>query len=118
MKAVTWHGKRDVRVDTVPGPTIAGPIDVIVRRITHSCPTSRTPDDIMTPTINGRLLPGHSRAQRRPRGWIFSVVPWRGEFGVDLLMAQGSPCRVEGWGARYAVQPSPHPLTSNHLSVL
>ena len=22
MKAVTWHGKRDVRVDTVPDPTI------------------------------------------------------------------------------------------------
>ncbi|MBJ7385753.1 MAG: hypothetical protein JHC55_14825, partial [Mycolicibacterium sp.] len=22
MKAVTWHGKRDVRVDTVPDPEI------------------------------------------------------------------------------------------------
>jgi threonine dehydrogenase-like Zn-dependent dehydrogenase len=31
MKAVTWHGKRDVRVDTVPDPAIEEPTDVIVR---------------------------------------------------------------------------------------
>ena len=31
MKAVAWHGKRDVRVDTVPDPTIQEPTDAIVR---------------------------------------------------------------------------------------
>jgi threonine dehydrogenase-like Zn-dependent dehydrogenase len=31
MKAVAWHGKRDVRVDTVPDPVIKEPTDVIVR---------------------------------------------------------------------------------------
>jgi threonine dehydrogenase-like Zn-dependent dehydrogenase len=31
MRAVTWHGKRDVRVDTVPDPTIQAPTDVVVR---------------------------------------------------------------------------------------
>jgi threonine dehydrogenase-like Zn-dependent dehydrogenase len=31
MKALTWHGKRDVRIDTVPDPTIEDPTDVIVR---------------------------------------------------------------------------------------
>jgi threonine dehydrogenase-like Zn-dependent dehydrogenase len=31
MKAVTWHGKRDVRVDTVPDPQIEQPTDAIVR---------------------------------------------------------------------------------------
>jgi threonine dehydrogenase-like Zn-dependent dehydrogenase len=31
MKAVTWHGKRDVRVDTVPDPRIEFPTDAIVR---------------------------------------------------------------------------------------
>jgi threonine dehydrogenase-like Zn-dependent dehydrogenase len=31
MKAVVWHGKRDVRVDTVPDPAIQKPDDVIVR---------------------------------------------------------------------------------------
>jgi threonine dehydrogenase-like Zn-dependent dehydrogenase len=31
MKALTWHGKRDVRIDTVPDPTIEEPTDVVVR---------------------------------------------------------------------------------------
>jgi len=31
MRAVTWHGKRDVRVDTVPDPVIQQPTDIIVR---------------------------------------------------------------------------------------
>jgi threonine dehydrogenase-like Zn-dependent dehydrogenase len=30
MKAVTWHGKRDVRIDTVPDPTIQEPTDAII----------------------------------------------------------------------------------------
>ena len=31
MKALAWHGRRDVRVDTVPDPTIEQPTDAIVR---------------------------------------------------------------------------------------
>jgi threonine dehydrogenase-like Zn-dependent dehydrogenase len=31
MKAVTWHGNHDVRVDTVPDPTIEQPTDAIIR---------------------------------------------------------------------------------------
>ena len=31
MKAVTWHGKRDVRVEQVPDPGIQQPTDVLVR---------------------------------------------------------------------------------------
>jgi threonine dehydrogenase-like Zn-dependent dehydrogenase len=31
MKALTWHGKRDVRVETVPDPRIEEPTDAIVR---------------------------------------------------------------------------------------
>jgi threonine dehydrogenase-like Zn-dependent dehydrogenase len=31
MKAVTWHGKQDVRVDQVPDPRIQEPTDAIVR---------------------------------------------------------------------------------------
>ncbi|MEU6969035.1 alcohol dehydrogenase catalytic domain-containing protein [Kitasatospora aureofaciens] len=30
MKAVTWHGRRDVRVDSVPDPVIREPTDVLV----------------------------------------------------------------------------------------
>ena len=35
MKAVTWHGKRDVRVETVPDPTIEEPTDAIIRSHLH-----------------------------------------------------------------------------------
>ncbi|MFE3176307.1 zinc-dependent alcohol dehydrogenase [Amycolatopsis sp. NPDC059090] len=31
MKAVTWHGKRDVRVEAVPDPKIEEPTDAVVR---------------------------------------------------------------------------------------
>jgi threonine dehydrogenase-like Zn-dependent dehydrogenase len=31
MKAVAWHGNHDVRVDTVPDPTIEHPTDAIIR---------------------------------------------------------------------------------------
>jgi threonine dehydrogenase-like Zn-dependent dehydrogenase len=31
MKAVAWHGNHDVRVDTVPDPTIEKPTDAIIR---------------------------------------------------------------------------------------
>ena len=34
MKAVTWHGKRDVRVDNMPDPKIEQPTDAIVRMTT------------------------------------------------------------------------------------
>lgn len=31
MKAVVWHGKRDVRVETVPDPVIQEPTDAVIR---------------------------------------------------------------------------------------
>src|SRR3954471_6723880 len=31
MKALTWHGNRDVRVDEVPDPTIEQPTDAIIK---------------------------------------------------------------------------------------
>lgn len=31
MKAVVWHGKRDVRVETVPDPVIQEPNDIVIR---------------------------------------------------------------------------------------
>ncbi|QXC60882.1 glutathione-dependent formaldehyde dehydrogenase [Aquihabitans sp. G128] len=31
MKALTWHGKRDVRIDEVPDPTIEEPTDAIIK---------------------------------------------------------------------------------------
>ena len=35
MKAVTWHGKRDVRVEDVPDPVIQDPTDAIIRVTEH-----------------------------------------------------------------------------------
>ena len=31
MKAIVWHGKGDVRCDTVPDPKIEDPRDVIIK---------------------------------------------------------------------------------------
>lgn len=31
MRALTWHGKRDVRVDDVPDPSIEEPTDAIIK---------------------------------------------------------------------------------------
>ena len=31
MKALVWHGRNDVRLDTVPDPTIEEPRDAIVK---------------------------------------------------------------------------------------
>ena len=31
MRALVWHGKSDVRCDTVPDPTIEDPRDMIVK---------------------------------------------------------------------------------------
>jgi threonine dehydrogenase-like Zn-dependent dehydrogenase len=31
MRSATWHGKRDVRVDTVPDPAIKDATEVIVQ---------------------------------------------------------------------------------------
>jgi threonine dehydrogenase-like Zn-dependent dehydrogenase len=36
MRALCWHGAHDVRVDTVPDPTIQGPGDAIIK-ITSTC---------------------------------------------------------------------------------
>jgi threonine dehydrogenase-like Zn-dependent dehydrogenase len=33
MRALTWHGKHDVRVDTVPDPKIVNPRDAIIIRL-------------------------------------------------------------------------------------
>src|SRR3954447_23409022 len=36
MRAICWHGKSDVRVDTVPDPTIEDARDVIIK-VTSTC---------------------------------------------------------------------------------
>ena len=61
MKAVTFHGKRDVRVDTVPDPSIEAPTDAIVR-VTSSgiCGSDLHLYEVMGPFIEEGDVLGHS----------------------------------------------------------
>jgi threonine dehydrogenase-like Zn-dependent dehydrogenase len=60
MRAVTWHGRRDVRVDTVPDPVIKDPTDVIVR-ITSSgiCGSDLHLYEVMGPFMGEGDILGH-----------------------------------------------------------
>ena len=83
MKAICWHGKSDVRVDTVPDPKIEDPRDAIIR-ITSTCicgsdlhlydgymPTMEAGDVLghepMGEVVRGRQ--GRSRSSRRATAW-------------------------------------------------
>ncbi|HEY7294033.1 MAG TPA: zinc-dependent alcohol dehydrogenase [Dehalococcoidia bacterium] len=60
MKAVRWHGKHDVRVDTVPDPAIVNPHDAIVR-ITRTaiCGSDLHLYDGYIPTMKSGDILGH-----------------------------------------------------------
>ncbi|MCW2636788.1 MAG: fdh [Blastococcus sp.] len=60
MRAVTWHGRADVRVDTVPDPTIQDPTDVIVE-ITSSgiCGSDLHLIEVMAPFMSVGDVMGH-----------------------------------------------------------
>jgi threonine dehydrogenase-like Zn-dependent dehydrogenase len=60
MRAVTFHGKRDVRVDTVPDPTIEASTDAIVR-VTSSgiCGSDLHLYEVMGPFIEQGDILGH-----------------------------------------------------------
>jgi threonine dehydrogenase-like Zn-dependent dehydrogenase len=60
MKAVTWHGKRDVRVDNVPDPAIQDPSDVIVRITTSGiCGSDLHLYETLGPFMNAGDIIGH-----------------------------------------------------------
>ena len=60
MKAVVWHGKRDVRVDTVPDPTIQHPHDAIVRITTTAiCGSDLHLYEVLTPFMTEGDIIGH-----------------------------------------------------------
>lgn len=60
MKAVTWHGKRDVRVEEVPDPVIREPTDAIVR-VTSSgiCGSDLHLYEVMGPYMHEGDVLGH-----------------------------------------------------------
>jgi threonine dehydrogenase-like Zn-dependent dehydrogenase len=71
LKALTWHGKRDVRVENVPDPGIREPDDVIVR-ITSSgvCGSDLHLYEVMTPYLEQGDVLGHE-----PMGVVEEVGP-------------------------------------------
>ena len=71
MKAVTWHGKRDVRVDNVPDPVIEQPNDAIIKvtleRVVWLGPALY---EVMMPYMNAGDILGHE-----PMGIVEEVGP-------------------------------------------
>jgi threonine dehydrogenase-like Zn-dependent dehydrogenase len=60
MKALTYHGKRDVRIDTVPDPTIEHPTDAVIR-VTSSglCGSDLHLYEVLGPFIGEGDVLGH-----------------------------------------------------------
>jgi threonine dehydrogenase-like Zn-dependent dehydrogenase len=71
MKALTWHGKRDVRIDEHPDPTIEDPTDVIVR-VTSSgiCGSDLHLYEVLGPFLTEGDILGHE-----PMGVVEAVGP-------------------------------------------
>src|SRR5918992_6316871 len=71
MKALVWHGKRDVRVDNVPDPTIREPTDAIIRiTSTAICGSDLHLYEVLTPFMEEGDILGHE-----PMGVVEEVGP-------------------------------------------
>jgi threonine dehydrogenase-like Zn-dependent dehydrogenase len=71
MKAVTWQGKRDVRVETVPDPTIQKPNDAVVRiTSTALCGSDLHLYEVLGPFMEKGDILGHE-----PMGIVEAVGP-------------------------------------------
>lgn len=71
MKALTWHGKADVRVDTVPDPMIQDPTDVVVRVTT----TGLCGSDLHLYQVFGPFLDEGDILGHEPMGVVEEVGP-------------------------------------------
>ncbi|MCX5384420.1 zinc-dependent alcohol dehydrogenase [Streptomyces sp. NBC_00083] len=71
MRALTWHGKRDVRVDTVPDPTIQKDDDVIIKVTTTGlCGSDLHLYEVLGPFLDPGDILGHE-----PMGVVEEVGP-------------------------------------------
>jgi len=60
MKAVVWHGKRDVRVDNVPDPRIQEPTDAVIRvTSTGICGSDLHLYEVLSPFMTEGDIVGH-----------------------------------------------------------
>ena len=116
MKAVTWHGRRDVRVDEVPDPRIEEPTDAIIRITTTAlCGSDLHLYEVLGPFIREGMVLGHE-----PMGIVEEVgsgvtnlapgdrvvIPFQVSCGTCFMCDQGlqtqcetTQTREEGMGA-------------------
>ncbi|ATW51159.1 zinc-dependent alcohol dehydrogenase [Streptomyces xantholiticus] len=105
MKALTWHGKRDVRVDSVPDPEIRDSTDVIVKVTTSGlCGSDLHLYELFGPFLEPGDILGHepmgvvqevgSEVTRlRPGDRV--VVPFNVSCGTCFMCAQGLHSQCE-----------------------
>ncbi|SDS79426.1 Threonine dehydrogenase [Nocardioides scoriae] len=94
MKAVTWHGKRDVRVEDVPDPRIEQPTDAIVK-ITSSglCGSDLHLYETLGPFMGQGDVLGHE-----PMGIVEEVGPEAGDLKVgDRVVMPFQICCGHCW---------------------
>jgi len=78
VKAVTWHGKRDVRVDDVPDPTIQEPTDAIIKiTTTNLCGSDLHLYEVLGPFMTAGDILGHE-----PMGIVEEVGGATGDLRV------------------------------------
>ena len=116
MKAVTWHGKRDVRVDEVPDPAIKEPTDAIIRLTSSGlCGSDLHLYEVLAPFMTEGDVLGHE-----PMGVVEEVgsevtnikpgdrvvIPFQIACGACFMCGQGlqtqcetTQVRDEGMGA-------------------
>ncbi|GAB3221795.1 zinc-dependent alcohol dehydrogenase [Mycolicibacterium hippocampi] len=78
MKAVTWHGRRDVRVDTVPDPRIEQPTDAVIEvTSTNICGSDLHLYEVLGAFMNEGDILGHE-----PMGIVREVGSEVGDLAV------------------------------------
>jgi threonine dehydrogenase-like Zn-dependent dehydrogenase len=105
VKAVVWHGRRDVRVDTVPDPVIQEPTDALVRvTSTGICGSDLHLYEVLGPFIGRGDILGHEPmgvveevgggvTEIRPGERV--VVPFNISCGTCFMCAQGLQSQCE-----------------------
>ncbi|MEV6957808.1 zinc-dependent alcohol dehydrogenase [Streptomyces sp. NPDC051207] len=105
MRAVTWQGKRDVRVETVPDPKIQEPTDAVIRiTSTGLCGSDLHLYEVLTPFMTPGDILGHE-----PMGIVEEVgaevthlkpgdrvvVPFQIACGHCFMCSTGLPTQCE-----------------------
>ena len=88
MRALCWHGKSDVRVDTVPDPRIQHPRDVIIKvTSTAICGSDLHLFDGFMPTMEPGDILGHE-----PMGEVVEV-------GTEITKLQKGKAMHKAYGS-------------------